>query len=134
MSKQDDIQKILDEWKHEYGVSDYRITFMGWHELKADNPKSVRLGQCNYYLKSYLSSSVYAEIRLGIGFKDRRLGWLEKSVLWHEFCHACAFIEDERDDAHNDHWRDLRRRKWWYVLGEYIADFTYSLMINVRKG
>ena len=128
MTKYDDIRKQLDEWKDEYGVSDYPIVFVGWANLKADNPKSLRLGQCNYYINSYLFSSTYTMIFLGIRFKERKLGWMETSVLWHEFCHACAFLEDSKSDGHNNHWRDLRRRKPHYVLGDWVAKMIYRFL------
>lgn len=121
MSKEDEIQKMLDEWKHEYGFG-HPISFLGWTEMTNSDTGAPILGKCIYY------RNLSCCIIMGHKFKNRPLGWREKSVLWHEFCHACAWQEDGEDDAHNNHWKDLRRRKPWYVLGEWIADFTYSLM------
>lgn len=126
MNKADKIQKILDKWKHEYGLDEYTIEFKGYRDLDRTKPKKFVYGRC-YYHDYIPMCTIYLSTR----YKDRGLGWMEKSVLWHEFSHAIAYLEDGKDDAHNGHWRDLRRGKPLYVLGDWVAKLTGPFM---KKG
>lgn len=125
MKKSSEIQQVLEGWKHEYGL-DYNIKFKGYRDLDRTNPMKFVYGRC-YYHGPINTCTIYLSTR----YKDRKLGWRETSVLWHEYCHAVAYLEDNKDDQHNAHWRDLRRGKPLYVLGDWVAKFTGLFM---KKG
>lgn len=116
------IQYQLDEWKKEYGIEQYNVTFSGYRDMDESNPKRYVLGKC------YYTNRELCNIYLGLKFKDRKLGWRETSVLFHEFCHAFAYLEDGVPDAHNDYWRQLRKDKPKYWIGDIFAKMTYLFM------
>ena len=118
MNKAEHIQAILDGWRDEYGVVQ-PIWFKGWENMNRSG--TIILGLCSYYKN-------LCEIRLGDKFEDRPLGWLETSILWHEFCHANAYLEDGEDDAHNDHFAEYRKRKMTYFWGNLVAKFVYIFL------
>lgn len=124
MDKAEMIQEILNGWMNEYGLDGCTIRFEGWYNMDETNPRKWIYGMCYYGL--YHTKT--CRIRLGDRFEGRRLGWREKSALWHEFCHAYAFLEDGESDGHNMHWRELRRKKPVYLLGDWALKFTYPLM------
>lgn len=123
LTKRKVVQGLIDGWKSEYGVEEFNIEFTGWRKLHADNPHGLRLGQYNGY-----HDPLRCEIHLDDGWEDNSLGWLETSVLWHEFCHAVAYLEDGKCDAHNKHWFNLTWRKPWYVIGDWVAKAVYFMM------
>lgn len=124
-SKARKIQAILDKWTKENGFEANTVVFYGWEPLTSDKPNTtVILGRCHYHSRPNLWCHIY----LGIKFQDRKLGWLEESVLWHEFCHAQAFLEDGISDSHNNHWFDLTWRKPWFVIGDWVAKILYWVM------
>ena len=118
MTKEHQIQSILDGWREEYGITQF-IWFIGWKDMK-ENGLNV-LGRC-------WLSQLGCDIALGDKFKDRPLGWLETSILWHEFCHANAFLEDGVPDGHNKHWKKYLTRKQKYYWGEMVAKFVYQFL------
>ena len=119
-TKAERIQNQLDEWCREYGVTQ-EVKFMGWEDME-ENGRWV-LGRCNSY-----RNPLRCEIRLGIKWAKRELGWLEMSTLWHEFCHANAYLEDGVRDAHNEHWREYRKRKPKYWIGNLIGKIVYCFL------
>lgn len=121
-SKVQNIQYQLDEWKKEYGLDQYTVAFSGYRNMDKNNPKRWVLGKC------YYTTLKRCDIYLGWKFEKRKLGWRETSVLWHEFCHALAYLEDGKGDAHNDYWRELRRSKPKYLIGDWFAKMTYLFM------
>lgn len=120
-TKAQNVEYQLRAWCKEYGIEPDRITFEGWHNLNEDT--TIVLGTC-----SYIFNPLHCEIRLGDKFEKRKLGWLETSVLWHEFCHANAALEDGIPDTHNKHWRDYRKRKMKYWIGDAVAKFMYIFL------
>lgn len=121
-SKAEQIQNQLNEWKKEYGIEQYTVSFSGYRNMDENNPKRYVLGKC------YYTTRERCDIYLGWRFEDRLLGWRETSVLFHEFCHAFAYLEDGKGDAHNDYWRELRRSKPKYLIGDWMAKMTYMFM------
>lgn len=121
-TKQQNIQYQLDEWKKEYGIDQYNVVFGGYRNMDESNPKRWVLGKCYYTYR------VRCDIHLGWKFEKRELGWRETSVLFHEFCHALAYLEDGEDDDHNMYWRKLRRSKPKYWIGDLFAKMTYWCM------
>lgn len=121
-SKVQNIQYQLDEWKKEYGIEKYTVAFSGYRNMNESNPTRYILGKCYYTARDR------CDIYLGNSFADRKLGWRETSVLFHEFCHALAYLEDGKGDAHNDYWRELRRSKPKYLLGDWLAKMTYLFL------
>lgn len=118
MKKSEQIQGILDGWREECGIPQ-PIRFVGWEDLDGDG--QTVLGRCTY-------RKIMCEIRLGDRFKDKALGWLETSVLWHEFCHANAYLEDGESDGHNKHFAEYRKRKMTYFWGDLVAKLVYIFL------
>ena len=116
--KSEQIQSILDGWREEYNVTQ-PVEFVGWEDM--DEGATTVLGKCRYRTDR-------CEIRLGDRFEDRPLGWLETSVLWHEFCHANAYLEDGESDAHNKYFVDYQKRKKKYFWGDILAKFVYVFL------
>lgn len=118
MTKEHQIQAILDRWREEYGITQ-PVKFDGWKNM--DEGGRLVLGKCFNYTKR-------SEIYLGDRWEDRELGWLETSVLWHEFCHANAFLEDGVGDGHNDHFMAYKFRKKKYFFGDLIAKVVFGFL------
>ena len=117
--KSDAIQSILDGWCEEYGISQ-PVIFVGYKDM--DDGFGSILGLCCHY------DGGFSTIMLGGRFEDRPLGWLEKSILWHEFCHANAYLEDMVSNGHDIHFYEYLCRKPNYVLGDYYACLLYEFM------
>lgn len=118
-TKNQNIQYQLNAWCKEYGIDHAKVIFQGWENM---NEKGTWvLGRCRYYPD-------WCSIRLGNRFRSKPLGWLETSVLWHEFCHANAVLEDRIGDGHNQHWRDYRKRKPKYWIGDFFAKVVYLFL------
>lgn len=115
MTKAEQIQGILDGWREEYGVSQ-PIQFMCWIELGGGT-----MGKCTHRRNR-------CEIYLDDKWENRKLGWLETSVLWHEFCHANAYLEDGVRDGHNKHFVEYRKRKPKYSWGDLVAKLIYIFL------
>ena len=88
------------------------VSFGGYEDA------GLTMGLCRSY-------RTWSEITLGHKFEHKRFGWLEKSVLWHEFAHVIAYHEDKVGDEHNDHWKEIQKQKPLLILGDWIAKFTY---------
>lgn len=117
--KYDMVQNILREWCVEYGMDPDKTSFGGWAELSTG--KDITMGRAEYYPK-------YVIVKLGIRFEDRRLGWMEKSVLWHEFCHSRAYQDDWKPNGHDRTWRAYKNEKKVYVLGDAFAKLLYPFL------
>lgn len=121
-SKQERMQALLDSWRREYrdvfmdGVLPIPVSFAGYRELGTRYRPTM--GLCT----SWVDRSA---ITLGHKFEKRKLGWLEESVLWHEFAHAVEYHEDKDGAGHSDRWREIKSGKRWYVLGDALAKFLY---------
>ena len=114
-SKVQNIQYQLDEWSKEYGLDPKDTIFVGYKDLGG-----TTMGLCRQFPYEHL----YCEIYLDDRWIPKKLGWLEESVLWHEFCHANAFLEDGISDAHNKHFKKYLRRKPKYWIGDIIANIV----------
>lgn len=114
------MQNILREWCVEYGMDPDKTSFGGWAELSTGGTNST-MGITYYY-------PAYSLIKMGIKFRDRNLGWMEKSVLWHEFCHSRAYQDDWRPNGHDRTWRAYKNEKKVYVLGDAVAKFMYTFL------
>lgn len=121
MSKYDEVQAQLDAWRQECPEifmdpsSPVPVSFGGYEDM------GLTMGLCRSY-------RTWSEITLGHKFEHKKFGWLERSVLWHEFAHAIAYHEDKIGDKHNDHWKDIQKQKPLLVLGDWIAKFAYIFM------
>lgn len=124
MSKIAQVQALLNTWCAEYeGIipeEGFHVRFIGYETLheKGENPV---LGLCTSYPE-------FSHIRLGLRFRNRKLGWLETSVLWHEFAHAVAYHEDGKGNDHDSRWREIRDSRPLYKWGDRIADFVYVFL------
>lgn len=120
-AKKQTIQSLLDKWCEECGFNKGNVVFREWKNLDHDGIKVF--GNCTYMYRNL------CVIRLGLMFKDRKFGYLERSVLWHEMAHAIAFLEDGISDSHNRHWRQLLWKKPQYAIGNWFCKlrfcFTY---------
>ena len=119
-TKWQNIQYQLDAWCKEYGINPELVKFYGWEDLNHDG-KFVLGNETEY-------PSGWSAIRLGKNFEDRSLGWLELSVLWHEYCHAECYLEDMKGNSHDDTWRAKKNRKTKYVIGDAIAKLVYPFL------
>lgn len=113
-------QDLLDQWSREYGIDPEKVTFMGFKKLGGSLKEGYTLGVCSY-------SDGKAEIWLGDRWLNGGMGWLETSVLWHEECHAIAYLEDLKGNGHDARWRELRNSKKLYMIGDWIAKLVYAL-------
>lgn len=117
-TKHEEVQAQLDAWRQEYPEifmdpsSPVPVSFGGYEDM------GLTMGICR-------SWRTWSEIILGHKFEHKRFGWLERSVLWHEFAHAIAYHEDKIGDEHNDHWKEIQKQKPLLILGDWIAKFTY---------
>lgn len=116
-----ELQAQLDAWRQEYPevfMDPYPpvpVYFAGYDDM------GQTMGLCRSWI-------TFSEINLGHKFEHRKFGWLERSVLWHEFAHAIAYHEDKIGDKHNDHWKDIQKHKPLLVLGDWLAKFSYRFM------
>lgn len=106
-------ETVLRGWAQEEGLDPSSIRFEGYADLGR-----YTLGRCRYM-------PVGSPYRCGIGMATfwaiERKGWLWRSVLWHEFCHAWAYLEDDSPNGHDAHWRELRGKRKAYVVGDLVA-------------
>ena len=114
-SKVQNIKYQLVEWCKEYELNPEDVIFVGYKDLG-----STTMGLCRQFPYEHL----YCEIYLDDRWVPKDLGWLQMSVLWHEFCHANAFLEDGVSDAHNAHFKEYLRRKPKYWIGDIVAKFA----------
>ena len=110
-------QELLDKWSKEYGLDPSKTTFVGLEDLGGSLSEGFTLGVCRW-------GNGKAEVALGNRF-DGTLGWLETSVLWHEMCHAIAYLEDLKGNGHDARWRELRNSKKGYMIGDWVAKLVY---------
>lgn len=107
-------QVQLDRWAKEHDVVG-DILFGGY----------ANLGKGTLAICRYVSTNM-CEVQMAEFWKDMRAGWLRDSVLWHEFCHAQAYLEDGDPNGHDARWRELRNSKPKYRLGDALASLLYS--------
>lgn len=119
-TKRQNIQSLLDKWTEEYGFNRGNVTFRGWSNL--DHDRKWVLGNCTYVYRNLCA------IRLSDTFKERRFGYLEKSVLWHEMAHAITYLEDGISDNHNLHWRRTLWKKPHYAIGDGLASVWFCFV------
>lgn len=118
-TKDQNIQYQLNAWCKEYGIDHSKVIFQGWENMNEKG--SWVLGRCRYYPD-------WCSIRLGDSFKAKPLGWLETSVLWHEYCHAECYLEDMKSNGHDSEWKAKKNRKMKYVIGDAIAKLIYPIL------
>lgn len=100
------IEEQLDKWCIEYGLDPERVVFMGYTDL-------------GDYLGIYSHNFVGAsEIWLDDCMEDMKLGWLETSILWHEFCHAECFLTGHFYEHHDGLFQEKMKQKMIYRIGE----------------
>lgn len=109
----------LAGWQKEYGVPGV-IEWSGYTELGGSISKGYRNGECRYYTVTtadgtYPLSRIYLDEEHG-----QAPAFFQTCTLWHEFCHANAFNEDTEDNDHDRHFREYRRRKVSYWLGDML--------------
>lgn len=119
-TKWQNIQYQLDAWCKEYGIDPSLVIFKGWEDLNESD--SFVLGACWEY------PAGWCVIKLGKNFEDNKLGFLEMSVLWHEYCHAEAYLEDMKTNNHDEVWKAKKKRKTKYVIGDAIAKLLYPIL------
>lgn len=111
-----ELQALLYEWQREYDVPG-RVLFLGFEELPRSSSSSLFVGGRTWF--KLVNGERVSEIRLQEGMAGAP-AFLQRSVLWHEACHAEAFNEDGVPNAHDSHFYDLRRRKKAYWLGDML--------------
>ena len=120
-TKWQNIQYQLYAWCKEYGINPERVKFYGWEDMD-ENGKFV-FGRCTDYPSGWCS------IRLSKKFEDRNLGFLELSVLWHEYCHAEEYLEDMIvEEGHGEDWKAKKKRKTKYVIGDALVWLVYPFL------
>lgn len=123
--KKQKVQDLLDKWIEEYKLPRRSVIFREWKNL--DHDKRWVLGNCTYVYRNL------CEIRLSTIYKDRRFGYFEKSVLWHEMAHAITYLEDGINDDHNIHWRATKWKKPHYAIGDAIGKIWFCFVRIFRK-
>lgn len=109
----------LANWQLAYDVPGV-VRWCGYAELGGNISDGYRNGQCNYYTVwtgdgVYPRSDIYLDEEHG-----QAPAFFQRCTLWHEFCHANAYNEDMSDNDHDVHFRDYRRRKPLYWLGDML--------------
>ena len=122
-TKIQNLQYQITEWCNEYGIDPKRVIVKGYANLDGDSKTRWTLGRCSYRY----SSAPYSDIYLGERFEKRKLGWLETSVLYHEYCHAETYLEDGEANGHDKVFHAKRRRKPKYWIGDFVAKLLYPL-------
>lgn len=113
-------QELLDKWSREYRLNPEDTTFTGFEDLGGSPSQGYTLGVTRF-------KPGKAEVALSNKFNGK-LGWLETSVLWHEMCHAIAYLEDLQGNGHDARWRELRNSKKAYMVGDWVAKFMSAFM------
>lgn len=114
---------MLANWQLAYGVPGV-IRWCGYTELGGSLSTGHRNGECRYFRVwssdgTYPRSDIYLDEEHGQAPR-----FFQRCTLWHEFCHANAYNEDMESDEHNAHFREYRRRKPLY----WIGDMVYKLI------
>ena len=115
--KEDTIRGLLKQWCEEYGIDPNKVRWCGYKDLGG-----TTMGICQSY------ASGWSNIWLDNKWKNRPLGWLEESVLWHEYCHAEAYLEDMEGNGHDEVFKSKRKRKLKYVIGDAFAKFLFPIL------
>lgn len=114
---------MLANWQLAYKVPGV-VRWCGYTELGGSLSAGHRNGECRYF-KVWSSDGVYPRSDI---YLDEEHGqaprFFQRCTLWHEFCHANAYNEDMESDEHNAHFREYRRRKPLY----WIGDMVYKLI------
>ena len=121
--KEDTIRGLLKQWCDEYGIDPNTVHWCGYNDLSG-----TTMGICRHICKPYQHPCYFCEIYLDTKWKDNPLGWLETSVIWHEYCHAEAYIEDGKSNDHDEVWKAKRNRKLKYVIGDVFAKFLFPIL------
>ena len=119
------VQALLSKWTDEYKFPIMSVRFRGWEDL--DTRSNPVLGSCTY------ASRWRCDIKLGIRYRDKRFGYLEKCTLWHEMAHAITYLEDGVNDKHNLHWKHTQLKKPWYAFGDLIGKMVYGFMRKPKE-
>lgn len=106
----------ISEWCDEYNIDNHRVEFYGYNEL-GNNV----MGICQYR-----NSNCF--IWIDEVFRDKKIGWIETSILWHEFCHAEAYLEDGKINGHDYVFKSKLRRKLFYYIGDIVSKFVFVFM------
>lgn len=112
------IERDLENWCEKYGCNAEEIDFNGYVDI---SPSTV-MGHCIYRDRHL------CVIELDIKWKKRKYGYLERSVLWHELCHARAYLEDGVSDAHNDHFKEYLKQEPMLYVGDILAKFVWFFL------
>ena len=114
-----DADALLKQWRQEYPFPGDLI-WGGYIELGGSPNDGYRFGQCNY--QKYMSPTTHQWTPRSTVYLDTGMAkapkFFQESVLWHELCHANAYNEDMVNDGHNAHFREYRKRKTAYWLGD----------------
>lgn len=110
----------LRTWQSEYSVPD-AIVWGGYVDLNYAGGVGITYGRtmCTLTIYQNGSKSCVSTIYLDEDMQKAPV-FFRECVLWHEFCHANAFNEDGDSDAHNAHFREYRRRKALYWIGDML--------------
>ena len=121
--KEDTIRGLLKQWCDEYGINPDSVHWCGYKDLSGNT-----MGECWHKSEPYHYPWYFCEIYLDTKWKDKPLGWLETSVLWHEYAHAEAYLEDGVPNSHDEVWKAKRNRKLKYVIGDAFAKFLFPIL------
>lgn len=114
-----DAEALLKQWRKEYPFPGDLI-WGGYIELGGSPSDGFRFGQCNY--QKYMSPTTHQWTPRSTVYLDTGMAkaprFFQESVLWHELAHANAYNEDMVNDDHNAHFREYRKRKTAYWLGD----------------
>ena len=115
--KEDTIRGLLKQWCEEYGIDPDKVRWCGYKDLGG-----TTMGICQSY------AGGWCNIWLDDKWKNRPLGWLEESVLWHEMAHAIAYLEDMKGNGHDDRWKEIRDSKIKYRIGDWFAKLLFPIL------
>ena len=115
--KEDTIRGLLKKWCEEYGIDPDKVRWYGYKYLG-----DKTMGSCAEYPNLWCSISLHEK------WKNRPLGLLEESVIWHEYCHAEAYLEDGDPNGHDEVFKSKRKRKLKYVIGDAFAKFLFPIL------
>ena len=121
--KEDTIRGLLRQWCDEYGINPDTVHWCGYKDLSGNT-----MGECWHRCEPYHYPWYFCEIYLDTKWKDKPLGWLETSVLWHEMAHAIAYLEDGEPNGHDKRWKELRDSKTKYMIGDWFAKFLFPIL------
>lgn len=119
----------LARWTAQYHVPGL-VEFSGWAELGGSEEAGWTMGRCDSL--AWSDGTCESRITLDVGMRDAP-GFIVRSVLWHEFCHANAFNEDGTGNGHDAHFRRYVRRRPLYWLGDEVAERLAARWVRRRR-